>query len=143
MLSGSRISPKSFQHKQQELEKWVTKEQLSIQRTQKRMQKTILSTEETIKKTQRDIEFARLKDSNTSMSDGGNYHQHSHSNSSYYGNNHNQVGYVSGHNKSIINSNSSREHTEVEEEVDYHEGIDTSERRHRHKSSGKSIKGTK
>jgi len=107
------------------------------------MQKTILSTEETIKKTQRDIEFARLKDSNTSMSDGGNYHQHSHSNSSYYGNNHNQVGYVSGHNKSIINSNSSREHTEVEEEVDYHEGIDTSERRHRHKSSGKSIKGTK
>ncbi|KAL4429918.1 hypothetical protein ABPG74_000284 [Tetrahymena malaccensis] len=59
MFDKQRISPKSFYRKQQELEKWVSKEQQQIEKTKLSMQKTILSTEETIKKTQRDIEFSK------------------------------------------------------------------------------------
>jgi len=55
MLENRRFSPRTFQNKQIELEKWITKERENIQRTKKDIEKGWLSTADSI---QRVISFS-------------------------------------------------------------------------------------
>jgi len=57
MLENRRFSPRTFQNKQIELEKWITKERENIQRTKKDIEKGWLSTADSIQRTQRDLQF--------------------------------------------------------------------------------------
>jgi len=50
MLENRRFSPRTFQNKQIELEKWITKERENIQRTKKDIEKGWLSTADSIQR---------------------------------------------------------------------------------------------
>lgn len=57
MFDKQKISPKTFELKKFQLEKWVTKEKKNIQKTKNELEKSWVLTLETIKRTQRDKEF--------------------------------------------------------------------------------------
>lgn len=50
MLENKRVSPRTFQHKQLELEKWVTKEREQIKKSKTEIEKGWISFAEAIKK---------------------------------------------------------------------------------------------
>lgn len=57
MLDNKKVSPKTFQSKQNELEKWVTREKENLRKTRKDIEKGWTRFAETIKQTKRDIQF--------------------------------------------------------------------------------------
>ena len=57
MYEKQKISPRTFQLKNRELEKWVDIEKENIKKTKKELKKSWLATADTIQRTQRDIAF--------------------------------------------------------------------------------------
>eukprot|EP01017_Pseudomicrothorax_dubius_P023428 TRINITY_DN25033_c0_g1_i1.p1 TRINITY_DN25033_c0_g1~~TRINITY_DN25033_c0_g1_i1.p1 ORF type:complete len:373 (+),score=83.94 TRINITY_DN25033_c0_g1_i1:133-1251(+) len=59
MLENKRVSPRTFQIRQHELEKWVTKEREDIRNTRREYEKSLFRFADAVKRTQRDITFMR------------------------------------------------------------------------------------
>jgi len=59
MFNKEKLSPKSYNVKKIQLEKWVEREKLEINMYRRDIQKGFCSTNETIKRTQRDINYMR------------------------------------------------------------------------------------
>ena len=59
MLEKKRVSPRSYNVKRLELEKWIIKEKKDIKRYKKNAERGIICTSDSIKRTQRDLNFMR------------------------------------------------------------------------------------
>eukprot|EP01017_Pseudomicrothorax_dubius_P007088 TRINITY_DN12144_c0_g1_i1.p1 TRINITY_DN12144_c0_g1~~TRINITY_DN12144_c0_g1_i1.p1 ORF type:complete len:930 (+),score=284.11 TRINITY_DN12144_c0_g1_i1:422-3211(+) len=59
LLDSRRVSPRTFQRKAFELERWVTKEREDIRQARQEYEKSLFRFAEAVKRTQRDIEFMK------------------------------------------------------------------------------------